>query len=85
MGTDPSWSPGDSLILFKAMDERGALWISTVNTATKRVTRLALGVHPHWSPSGRQIVYMVDRPDHSADIYTIRLSDRTTRCISCNR
>jgi len=84
-GTDPSWSQGDSLILFKAMDDSGELWISVVSPTTRRVTRLARGVHPQWSPSGGRIVYMVDRPDHSSDIYTMRLSDRAIRCITCVR
>lgn len=84
-GTDPSWSPGDSLILFKAMDTSGGLFVSVVSPGTGKVTRLTRGVHPQWSPSGGRIVYMVDRPDHSSDIYTMRLSDRAIRCITCVR
>jgi Tol biopolymer transport system component len=85
LGTDPSWSRGDSLILFKAMDAAGELFVSVVSPTTRKVTRLARGVHPQWSPGGGRIVYMVDRPDHSSDIYTVRLSDRAIRCISCTR
>jgi Tol biopolymer transport system component len=85
LGTDPSWSPGDSLVLFKAMDATGGLWIAVADSKTGRVTRLAEGVHPHWSPNGRHVVYMVDRPDHSADIYTLRMADRAIRCITCAR
>ena len=84
-GTDPTWSPDDSLILFKAMDAAGELFVSVVSPTTRKVTRLARGVHPQWSPNGGRIVYMVDRPDHSSDIYTMRLSDRSILCITCVR
>jgi Tol biopolymer transport system component len=84
-GTDPSWSPDGRLILYKAMDTSGELWVSLVDPATKRSRRLAKGVHPQWSPSGKRIVYMLDRPDHSADIFIISRDGGTPACVTCAR
>jgi Tol biopolymer transport system component len=82
-GTDPSWSPDGKLVLFKAMDERGGLWVSLVDPVTRRTRRLARGVHPQWSPSGRSIVYMVDGADHQSDIYVLSLAGGTPSCLTC--
>jgi Tol biopolymer transport system component len=84
-GTDPSWSPDGKVVLYKEMDSTGALWVAIVDPVTKRSRRLGRGVHPQWSPSGTRIVYMIDRPDHSADVYIIGRDGGSPACLTCAR
>ena len=83
-GTDPSWSPDGSLVLFKTPDAANQLWIATLEHATKTLRRLARGVHPQWSPNGRQIVYMRAEPGDN-DVYVMNRDGSQARCLTCAR
>ena len=82
-GTDPSWSPDGTHILFKAMDDGGALWVSVVDVATRVVRRLTRGVHPEWSPTGDRILYMRDGGDGGGEVHVMSASGTNSRCLTC--
>lgn len=82
-GTDPSWSPDGKLVLYKAMDERGELWVSLVDPVTRQTRRLARGVHPQWSPSGTRVVYMAEGAGHRVDIFVLSPEGGKPSCLTC--
>ncbi len=86
--TDPQWSPKGGQILFQRRNVRTAeptdgvaIWTVDLRTGhERRVTPYPLraGDTPDWSPDGRYILFHdnVDRPDVSANLYTIRADGR---------
>jgi Tol biopolymer transport system component len=54
-----------------------------VSPPDARLTRLAPGVHPNWSPDGRRIVYMRDRAGEGADIWIMNRDGSGGRCVTC--
>jgi Tol biopolymer transport system component len=88
-GTDPSWSPDGTTLLFKiwvdpedAPGEGGQPWIATASPDGKTITRLTPGVHPHWSPDGRRIVYMADAGERT-DIWVMNADGAEKVCLTC--
>ena len=84
-GTDPSWSPDGKTILFKAMDDTGALWVSVVDVSTRKARRLARGVHPQWSPNGERILYMRDDSNGDTNVYFMSAVGTSPQCLTCQR
>lgn len=82
--TDPQWSPDGTRLLFQRRNVRSALpedgvaiWTIGVRTGRERQVTpdyLRAGDTPDWSPDGRRILFHdnVDRPEVSANLYTIR-------------
>lgn len=85
VGTDPSWSPDGSLLLFKAFDAaRKELWVITARRDGRDLRRLARGVHPQWSPDGARIVFMQDR-GMASDIWVMAADGLDRRCLTCRQ
>jgi Tol biopolymer transport system component len=84
MGTDPSWSPDGTFVLFKAWDAADRqLWIAVVSR-DGMVRRLAPGVHPDWSPDGRRIAFMHDQAGRT-DIWIMNRDGGNRSCLTCPR
>lgn len=49
----PSWSPDSSKILFASHDG----YVTTIDTATLKTTKIVKGDAPSWSPDGATIIY----------------------------
>ena len=83
-GTDPSWSPDDRTLLFKApLDTGDGLQIVTMDALSGAKRTLAPGVHPQFSPDGRDIVYMTNDPDRT-EVYVVRADGSERRCLTCS-
>jgi Tol biopolymer transport system component len=55
-GTDPSWSPDGSQIVF--VNPRGYLYaMNASGTGIKHLTESGLSIDPAWSPDGKQIAF----------------------------
>ena len=80
-GTDPSWSPDGSKILFKTPSQ-GELHIATVDVRGSALRILGSGVHPAWSPDGSRIAYMVERSGRS-NIWVMRADGSDKQCLTC--
>ena len=80
-GTDPSWSPDGTKILFKTPRE-GELHIATIEVRGNRLRILSQGVHPVWSPDGSRIAYLVERLG-SSDIWVMRADGSDKQCLTC--
>lgn len=87
-GTDPSWSPNGSLVLFKTPTTSvgGFGWeIATINPDGSELTRLIPGVHPTWSPDGNRVAYMAETGPQRTDIWVINTDGTGRRCLTCSR
>jgi Tol biopolymer transport system component len=80
-GTDPSWSPDGSKILFKT-PRQGELHVATIDVRSGAPRILTPGVHPVWSPDGSRIAYMVERAGRS-DIWVMRVDGSDQQCLTC--
>jgi Tol biopolymer transport system component len=70
-------------VLFKAPAEgTGELQITILDITSGARRTLAAGVHPQFSPDGREIVYMTDEA-HRTDVYVIRADGSAKRCVTC--
>lgn len=86
LGTDPSWSPDGSRILFKTPTPQGGgfgwqLAISGPDGSS--ITRLAPGVHPTWSPDGSRIAFMAQTGNERTDIWVMSSDGARPRCLTC--
>jgi TolB protein len=82
--SEPQFSPDGTMLLFQRRNVRTArpadgvaIWTLDLPTGREhQVTpyRLQAGDTPDWSPDGRRILFHdnLDRPDQSANLYTIR-------------
>ncbi len=83
-GTDPSWSPAGTSILFKTFDEATKeLWVATVRPDRALVRRLAPGVHPQWSPDGHSIAFMQEGAAGRTDIWIMSGDGLRKKCLTC--
>jgi TolB protein len=82
-GTDPSWSPDGTALLFKVVGQSAdELWIATARPDGTGLRRLSRGAHPQWSPDGQQIVFMLDRGT-AADIWVMGRAGTNMKCLTC--
>jgi Tol biopolymer transport system component len=82
-GTDPSWSPDGSHLVFKVWDEKAQqLFITTVRRDGTDARRLGPGVHPHWSPDGKRIAFMRETGDRM-DVWVMAHDGTDQRCVTC--
>jgi Tol biopolymer transport system component len=85
-GTDPSWAPDESRILFKTWVTGETRWhVATVRPDGSGVRRLTPGMHPAWSPDGRQIAYMTETVDGGTDIWIMTEDGPDRRCLTCRQ
>jgi Tol biopolymer transport system component len=83
-GTDPSWSPDGTVLLFKVLGQSAdELWIATAFPDGTGLRRLSRGAHPQWSPDGQRIVFMLDR-GMDADIWVMGRDGTNRRCLTCS-
>ena len=80
-GTDPSWSPDSSALLFK-LPRGDDQVVALADLKSGAVRLIAPGVHPHFSPDGRWIAYMSNGADRS-DIFVIGADGKGQSCLTC--
>ena len=86
VGTDPSWSPDGSLILFKIPNNQSGgfgLEVSTIRPDGSALTRLAPGVHPSWSHDGQRIAFMGETNQDRTDIWVMNRDGTNKKCLTC--
>jgi Tol biopolymer transport system component len=86
VGTDPSWSPDGSLILFKTPTSKPGgfgLEIATIRPDGSTLMRLAPGVHPSWSHDGLRIAFMGETSRNRSDIWMMNRDGTNKRCLTC--
>lgn len=86
VGTDPSWSPDGSLILFKTPTSHSGgfgLEVSTIRPDGSSFTRLAPGVHPSWSNDGQRIAFMGETSRERTDIWVMNRDGSNKKCLTC--
>ena len=88
VGTDPSWSPDGSLILFKTPTNRSGgfgLEVATIYADGSSLTRLAPGVHPSWSHDGQRITFMGETSEDRTDIWVMNRDGTNKKCLTCGQ
>ena len=84
-GTDPSWSPDGTRLLFKVWDASDkTLYVTTARPDGSEMRRLAKGVHPQWSPDGKQIVFMREEQDDT-HVWVMADDGSAARCLTCGQ
>jgi Tol biopolymer transport system component len=81
-GTDPTWSPNGQVALFKSLNNDGAWEVTVYDLRSREKRLLGLGVHPAFSPDGRQILFMSGRSGRD-DIWLMSESGADLKCLTC--
>lgn len=88
VGTDPSWSPDGSLILFKTPTSQPGgfgLEVATIRPDGSSLKRLTPGVHPSWSYDGLRIAFMGETGRERSDIWVMSREGINKKCLTCAR
>jgi Tol biopolymer transport system component len=81
-GTAPMWSPNGPVALFKSLNAGGAWEVTVYDLQRPDKRQLGVGVHPAFSPDGRQIVFMSDRSSGN-EIWVMSATGENVQCLTC--